>query len=475
MFEDTEDNGAQNALFDSDEFSLRILKYMSRDNTFFESVRAAKIKPDDFVSGTKGTKLYKELAIIVFQFQVAPIDMPTWNIYYKAREAEGKFTNFHAQTINDTVETMFEDEIVPAEMENTRVLLNAFSLRRRTFKILQAKKDNAEWTRNELNKIFDEQQTITVSNEAEYISPFEQLVTSDKKTTFKMGMGLLDSKAGGVGPEECGLLLGHSGTGKTAVASFMMRGIALHGSKALYISAEEPARNIVNRWYAQQFNIDYTALYRGEAELEKQQCFGNLTDDEREQLARLQIVDVRSVNPLNIDAIKKVLEQKADKGFIPNVVLIDQMDYLRPKRPVAKNAGKWQEYENVAFDCDELSQYKIAGTEPIALWVLHQATGDMKWEFTYNDIAGFKGIVKPFDLAIGIGREDRESTHINLFSLKVRHSEHFQSPQRADFARMKFEEDLTYKCKAVREKEEKKKTGGRNKKPNDGPTVPAEE
>jgi replicative DNA helicase len=453
-----ESNDIKNALFDSDEFSCRVLKYMARFDTTLQGARDAKVKPQDFQSGLKGTKLYQELAKLIFEFKVAPIDISTFNIYYKAKEEKGSFKNYHSVNIDEAVVEIFEGEVTEADRLNTEAMLTDFVVRRREKKVLEDKKQNAEWVRNELNQIHDERVSISVSKDAEFISPFTEFVSTTQRPVIKMGMGIMDSKGGSIGPEECGLIIGHSGTGKTAVASYMMRGVALNGRKVLYISAEEPARNIVNRWYSQTFNMNYTDLHRGEFDTErlKREAWDSLDDDRRAQLSRLNIVDVRSVYPLNRRAIEEILERKADAGFIPDVVCIDQMDYLRPMKSVAKNTGKWQEYEYIAFDCDTLSQYKIGGTEKIALWVLHQATGDMQWDFTYNDIAGFKGIVKPFDLAVGIGREDRESNHINLFSLKVRHSEHFRSPQFADFAHMSFKEDLSYKPKAVRDKEEKK-------------------
>ena len=466
-----ESNDIKNALFDSDEFSVRVLKYMARFDSTLQVARLAKIKPKDFQAGLHGTKLYQELSKLIFEFKVAPIDISTFNIYYKAKEEKGSFKSYHSVNIDEAVAEIFEGEVEEADRLNTEAMLSDFVVRRREQKVLQDKKANAEWVREQLNQIHDERVSMSVAKDAEFISPFTEYVETIQRPIIKMGMGIMDSKGGSIGPEECGLIIGHSGTGKTAVASYMMRGVALNGRKVLYISAEEPARNIVNRWYAQTFNMNYTDLHRGEAitERQKREAWEQLDEDARTQLSRLNIVDVRGVNPLNRRAIEEVLERKADAGFIPDVICIDQMDYLRPMRAVAKGTGKWQEYENIAFDCDELSQYKIGGTEKIALWVLHQATGDMKWDFTYNDISGFKGIVKPFDLAVGIGREDRESNHINLFSMKVRHSEHFRSPQFADFAHMSFTEDLSYKPKEVREKEAKKFAKAK------GPAKPAQE
>jgi hypothetical protein len=120
------------------------------------------------------------------------------------------------------------------------------------------------------------------------------------------------------------------------------------------------------------------------------------------------------------------------------VIFIDQMDYMKPDRPVAKGAQKWQEFETIAFECDKLSQYRINGTHTFALWLVHQAKGNMLWEFGYDNISGFKGIVKPFDVALGVGRFSKDTPYINLFSMKVRHTQHFVQSYHALFENMNF-------------------------------------
>lgn len=244
-------------------------------------------------------------------------------------------------------------------------------------------------------------------------------------------------------------------THNTSISTFLARNAAIGTHKTLYIAGEEPGANIANRFYAQQFQIDYTALHRGKALHDLELAFAEMSEDDRLKLANLEIADVRDMTPISIDGIKEVLEQKAAEGFIPDVVFFDQMDYMRSKRAMPKGSDKWRQYEQIAFECDELSQYKIMGEHEFALWIVHQASGDPVWEFNYNEVAGFKGIVKPFDLAIGLGREDRESPYVNLFSLKARHSQNFRLPMRANFSTMSFESAVGYKPKAVRDREER--------------------
>ena len=67
-------------------------------------------------------------------------------------------------------------------------------------------------------------------------------------------------------PGEIGLLVGHSGTGQTSVASFAAVQLALAGANVIYATLEEPLGDIVNRMYAQEFGVSYSDLHRGSGE-----------------------------------------------------------------------------------------------------------------------------------------------------------------------------------------------------------------
>lgn len=459
--------------YDDDDYSELLLKYLIRDSEVFTAAQRTKLLADDFIVGLKGSKLYKEFANVAFELNNSPCDKELFRIHLANKAEQGILNNYDGDKIEALFEMIFE--FTPQNTENIVDKLPEFIKHRRTNKILTAHKGEPLRVADELAKLNDEFTAVSVSAQAVVLDPFAGMVAvaATNKKGIPTGVGKVDAKTGGLGRGECGLLIGHSGTGKTAVATYIMRKAAIAGFKALYISCEEPAENIIHRWYAQQFKINYTEMYRGNAEMEKQQAFGQITPEEKEDLSRLRIVDVRPMAPLSAKTIKEVIDQQVASGFIPAVVLIDQLDYLKPLKIVQKNAAKWQEYEQVAFELDHLSQQRIGPDEnEFALWVLHQATGDMTWEFTYNDIAGFKGIVKPFDIAIGIGREDREANHINLFSLKVRHSEHFKAPQLAEFGHMTFTDDPSYKPKEQREREDRSRTKAAKGKTKEGlPTV----
>lgn len=458
------------ALYDTDEMSKIFLKALATSAEVFDTAKSYRFKPDDLVSGPAGSKTFKKIADIIYELKATPCDKDLFLMYLNNSCDKGDFDDLDdpEDQLGELYNWIFDGDNKQAEYVQEH--MGEFIRRRRLQKVLLENQKDAERAQQEFAKVIDEINTARVAAVARTVDPFATLVKSSRTSGVLTGIGVLDAKTGGLGKGECGLIIGHSGSGKTAVASFMMRQSALNGFKVLYLSAEEPAENIVHRLYAQQFKISYTAMYMGNEEMKKQEEFGKIDAGTKEKLSRIRITDVRDLAPLDEDALKKVIEQEAESGFIPDVVIIDQMDYLKPKRGMPKGAGKWQEYEAISFEMDHLSQYKIQGEHEFALWVVHQATGDMQWVFTYNDIAGFKGIVKPFDLAIGVGREERDSKHVNLFSLKVRHSEHFAAPHRAEFEHMSFYHDATYKPKYQRDKEEKRRSKNQSGKSSKNPT-----
>jgi hypothetical protein len=462
-------NNVTTKLYDTDDLSEIVLKSLIRDSSTMELAKQYKMKPEDLIAGLNGFRIYKEFAVLAFSLG-APCDKELFKMHISIQKEEGIYNDFEPETVDELFEYIFNN--TPTKIEYVAEHLYPMIEHRRRKKIFAQEKVDADQLRcqTELAKLSDEMKGARVAASTRDFTPFDRFVETTREPGVLTGVAVLDEKVGGLNKGECGLILGHSGSGKTALASYLMRESAIAGFNALYLSAEEPAENIINRWYAQQFNINYSKLHKGDcvAIAEARTGFSDMESDDRQKLMRLRIKDVRDLAPLDVNDIKKVLEQQVEEGFIPDVVMIDQMDYLKARITPQKNAAKWEMYEKVAFDLDHLSQYKVAGEHPFALWVLHQATGDMQWSFTYNDIAGFKGIVRPFDLAIGIGREDRESKHINLFSLKVRHSEQFSAPYRAEFEYMKFYSDNSYKPKATRDREErandKKRGRGRPRK-----------
>jgi energy-coupling factor transporter ATP-binding protein EcfA2 len=288
-------------------------------------------------------------------------------------------------------------------------------------------------------------------------------VYSEQINGIPTGFRHVDEVIIGLAKSECGLLVGQSGCGKTAVISSIAISAARSGKKALYIALEEPHNNIINRWYANQFEISYTDLHYGKPgiDLVLNEAFKNLEENDKRVLKEnLDIIDARRLTPITTDQIKTLIENKAKQGFIPDIVLIDQMDYMRPVKTPTKSAAKWENYEEIAFNCDMLSQYKILDKHNFALWVVHQAKGEPMWTYGFDTISGFKGIVKPFDVAFGVGRPNRDTPYVNIFSLKVRHTQHVKRSYRADFQYMRFTDAGNWHPESLESAKKKKTSKG---------------
>lgn len=429
-------------IFDTEDFNEQLLKHMLRSQEVLTLALDLKITGEDFLSSSlAGVQLYKIIGESILSFKEAPIGRNFLEIDVKEGLRVAHLEH-NEDNLKEFLDWAYEDEINSAKILEQ---LPKFVEHRRLRKVIQAtaKFDPVDIAK-EISKVAVDLQKNAVSSKSVSSSPFAAPVFSEIVEGIPTGFDAIDAKLHGLARQECGLVVGHSGSGKTAITSAMARMIALEGKKVLFISLEEPYQNIVHRWYAAQFKIDYTQLHyglnsnNGGTKLDLQLLFEEMDPISRETLLNLRIVDARDLTPINIEGLKTILEEQAKEGFIPDVVFIDQLDYVTPARELPKGAQPWMEYERCAFELDHLSQYKIAGEHTFALWVIHQGKGQMKWEFGYDEIAGFRGIVKPFDICLGVGRFSKTEPHINLFSMKVRHTEHVKQSYRAEFQYMSF-------------------------------------
>lgn len=458
--------------FDKADFDEEVLKHLVRSDEVMSRAKELGMKGDDFLSSNiAGVKLYKVFGSAVIQIGKAPVSRKL--LENKVREA-CKFEGIpEVESLTELVDWCFDS---PLNTEYIVQNLHGFVRHRRLIKVAEVHKDDLSTMSTEFDKIAIDLNKSETKQKLISAKPFEKPVYVKHISGICTGFNAIDNVVHGLAKEECGLVIGHSGSGKTAVTSAMARFAALNGYKALYISLEEPHQNIIHRWYASQFRIPYTQLHYGlennqsSSKLDLEVLFQEMEPETRETLLNLDIVDARAMTPINTAKIKEILEQKVAEGFIPDVVYIDQLDYITPTAALPKGAQPYMAYEKSAFELDLLSQYKIAGEHTFALWVIHQGKGGMKWEFGYDDIAGFRGIVKPFDICLGIGRHDKDTPYINLFSMKVRHTQHVRQSYRAEFQYMSFSQQQWSPERLKEEEREAKKAQGlesERKKPGD--------
>ena len=252
------------------------------------------------------------------------------------------------------------------------------------------------------------------------------------------GFTLIDAATGGLIYQEFGLLVGHSGAGKTALALHSAIQNARMGRRVLYLTLEEKPENLLKRIYSNLFKIPYTSLHKGceLAQSDLTERFITLSEREKLVLSNLLIHDLRGTKGLTGDFLKNYLENLYQKdGYHPDLVYIDQMDYLETN---SKYDHEWQKYQRISFEIDGLSNYLIGKRHKFSVWLLHQASGKISWKYSNEQISGFTGVIRPADMVIAIGRMKERDDMVKLFSLKVRHSRNFEFDHHADFEFMNF-------------------------------------
>lgn len=265
-----------------------------------------------------------------------------------------------------------------------------------------------------------------------------RIATTTDKTPVTVAPNLLlpQLKNGDVG-----LLVGHTGTGKTSYSTFVAIQFALAGSKVLLVTLEEPARNIVNRMYAQEFGVNYSDLHRGSQPAVDEVNAGLKANSDRKAfLSNISILDL-SREPQQTHEIQDAITRKIGAGFRPDVVLLDQLERISVDSDEAESLG------TKSPECIEASTLSMAirpatlireclGEGNFITWVLHQVVGDCSLDFTTKEIEGGIDVAKHFDCVVGIGRAEKDSSQLRVFSMTP--AIRFEQVLDADFPHMRF-------------------------------------
>lgn len=451
------------SIYNSADFDEQVLAHLARSPEVFRKAKKLKLEGDDFLTSyAAGIQVYKVIGETLLNLGVdPPIPQSLLEIELAEKFMHGEVTGVDETTVVELLTWMYTTELKPEYIINHLAL---YIKHRRLTKVQQNTAGTLDLY-DEMNKVASSLEVDNSTSEIISLNPFDRPIFVDESNFRDAGFDGLTQAMGGFQPEECSLILGCSGAGKTSVAINIASAIA-QNYNVLYLSLEEPTEHLVQRFYANKFGLHYTKLRYGnqEEKMLLQTAFNDLTAPERAAMRRLKIADARKQCPITFKAIITLLESYAADNFIVDTLIIDQMDYMAPATYNKGRDGKWENYEAISFECDELSNYKIQGRHPISVIVLHQLKGNPKWRFSYDDITGFKGIVKPFDNAIAIGKVP-DTDHINLQSLKVRHSAPFCLTYRANFANMTFaaekfiyDEEADSKQKGSKYQRKKKET-----------------
>jgi len=419
-------------LYEDSDFIELVIKHIVRDSNIYNLAKAYDFSTEDVGS----IDIYKAFIKIAFDVGEVPISINLFLLKIKEAYSHGLLNQTQENQILQFLYWIYDEQ--PLDSKYIEEHLPKMLKHRRMGAILNSKEKDFDKIAQNLSSLAFQFESAKESEDDTVFYPFLNPVFKTKQEAYGTGFMEIDAVATGLTRQEFGLIIGYSGSGKTAVAVHSALQNALNGVKVLYISLEESSPNISNRLYANYFNINYSDLHhvRNGANAELQSKISDMKPEELEVLKNIRIAPLKDKAPVTVSFIKNYLDNLyKTEGYAPELVYIDQMDYLEPSED---SDALWEKYSKVAFEVDDLSNHLIGGEKPFSLWLLHQASGKMKRYFTNADISGFKGIIKPADFVLGIGKDKPEDETVSLFSIKCRHSKNFTFDYFADLAHMRF-------------------------------------
>lgn len=429
---------------DNAEYYELMLRHLIRDPEFHKQAVMLGVKAEDFLSSiVGGVVIYKIFAEVALEVNSTPISTDLFRLKLKSKFDENPNLVGKEEQAAELYEKVYT-QAIDSKFANEN--LRSFIKRRRQVKASQEHGTNHDALNAALNEIEKELASKSVNAVVTVDYPFKKLLKQSLTTLIPTGFARVDAAlgGGGIAKGEYGLIVGYTGGGKTAMAVSIAKANAIMGNKAAFVSMEETTINISNRFYSQVFRINYSDLRNGKAGMELEQLFNDNPDDPHRKLLadNLALFGLKEAAPVTPQAVLDTLRKHYDEtGFIPDVVVVDQMQFMEPNDK-KKNESSWDMQARLSSHCDWLSHQTIGG-QPFGLWVLHQAKGGkMKKFFTHAEISGFKGILQPADIGIGIGREDQKSKDFGIFSLKTRHTAGFESDYEGELEYMTFRDRL---------------------------------
>lgn len=403
--------------------------------------------PDDFLEHHTGDASYYFIARALFELDpVAPPDSGLFLCKIQKLRDASPLVPVNREHMLEVLNAFFGH--IPKQPNMSMVRLHREFVRARRILQIKSSTDDILVMTEAVNRLNMELPPLNFSQaeSAVAINPFEKLLIKTESATIPTGLRTLDSKLGGGSHYgELTVLVGGSGGGKTAISNFFAGQAAAMGFDVLYVSGEEQIEDLANRYYANEFGIDYSQLHAGKAIFELEQTyrewFQNLTPRKQSLLKHLKLLDLRQHIPLTIPMIEMEIQKLVNQGFVPQLVFIDQLQFLVPSTG-KKDSKDWEQQRDVLIECDRLSHTKFNG-QPISLWVMHQSKG--KWKAIYNntEIDGYKGIVHKPENIFTIGRLQEDGDEYVLASMKCRHHKNFRVKLKGELQYMRYTCDET--------------------------------
>ena len=456
-----------NEMYNDADFMELVIKCLYRDKGVMQKALDLQLKPEDF--GT--IDIYQAYVEAALDIGEAPINSQLCLSKLKDPMKSRGITADNQPTVVLFWEFVYNDE--PLNSAFVQDHLMEF-IRFRRFQSLKVQNIMSPQTLvDDALKMMGELNLKNKANEIREFNPFQELVTIDFQETLLTGFVAVDMITRGLNYQEMGMIIGHSGSGKTAMAVYSAIQNAKQYKKVLYLSLEEPAENICSRVYSNIFRLNYTDLHKGSALVKQdlKQAFATMEPRDKEALLNLKVHELRTVTPVTPKYLERYLDDLFERtGWWPDLVYIDQLDYMSVEE---KQDTDWLKYGKVSFGVDDLCNHLIGGKHPFSVWLLHQAAGKQTRKFSNAEVSGFKGVIKPADMVLAIGRDSPQDAIVSIFSIKTRHGKNFQLDYLAELEFMNFEHLDRAASARIKEEADDKEDKRKTARPGNFKNIPA--
>lgn len=207
--------------------------------------------------------------------------------------------------------------------------------------------------------------------ESQLLDGLDDVLSEEYRTVIPTGISLIDEVLnGGLGKGELGVIISPSGYGKTSLTTSMAQYAATfksklneyQGFKVLQIGFEDKIKQIKRKHFSKITQIEACNLSKEEYRDEVRR---RIEDYEEIQTANknLRIIRLPSGRK-SVDDIEKIIKQKINEGFRPDLVIIDYFECL--KMTGSSTMSKWEKEADTMRKIEALTnQYEIAFWVPV--------------------------------------------------------------------------------------------------------------
>lgn len=218
----------------------------------------------------------------------------------------------------------------------------------------------------------------------------QETLKPDYRSPIPTGIGKLDEfLVGGLGRGEFGIVIGPSGFGKTTMSTAIANYAAGYkcddnfhrGYRVLQITFEDKKEQMRRKHLARFTDVEACQL----SDADKQEAIWQKINDGQDTISMLNenIMGMKyPTGTLTVAQLKAKIQNQINKGFIPDVILVDYFECLKLVR--TNNIDKNEAEGNAARELEAMAEEFNA-----ALWLFNQGTRDsFKGEVVTMDQSG---------------------------------------------------------------------------------------